>query len=293
MAFSPPNHDHITPDLIKSIHSNFCSIDNMLMLHYSNHSSDPLISKILSQASDLSRIRIGISDLQVIQEISRDYYTIIKRGGELYVRFPTQMTLPLLLLRRSDFERLLLSWLEENRDVEVIPSQPILNFIKLSQPGGIKKLDSPKKIQGLSLGLKNDSGKFKFQQRDELLQQQKSGGLSLLERIKLKEKTSKEQLDVVTPKMKYDKYILGKCTTVYDILHHTQTNAVSLAKLVQVIQDSVAYPLAADEARDTIKLIAERIEGITVVSRGGAEVVKIGVLNRGADLKQFEENTEL
>ena len=58
--------------------------------------------------------------------------------------------------------------------------------------------------------MKNDPSKFKFNEKSEP-KENSIKGLSLLERIKLKEKLAKEQLSKqITPEEKYQNYLIGK-----------------------------------------------------------------------------------
>lgn len=118
--------------------------------------------------------------------------------------------------------------------------------------------------------MKNDSSRFKFKEKLESIESNKFNGLSLLERIKLKEKLRKQQeQDEIskqqTPQDKYQNYLLTKIPMIYNAiyqLYQCQPNnckTFSTKKLIQTIQDSSSYPVIPDEIHDGMKLLSTKL----------------------------------
>lgn len=162
------------------------------------------------------------------------------------------------------------------------------------------RISSPTKKRNTAfLDLRNDPSKFQFAEKNEHTQQLNSGGLSLLERIRLKEKRLCESKKTqVTPQEQYQKFLKEKATTIYDIIyqsHNTRAqgreiSSHSLKKMAQSIRDSSEYPVSEKEASDVVKLIALKLPAkVLVITKGELSVVKIHDLDRDLDMKTLSD----
>jgi hypothetical protein len=309
-------HPLIPPHIFVEIHQKMSAIDSMLNLHYSSHSADPLLVKLLDQAASLASTRIKVSDLECIMNIDPDFYRLYKTGdnyhdyAKIYIRFSRTFTPKMIQTRKQEFYTKLNLWISNNqhshlqhRTVELILKEAESEARTSRSPSKVTKpksgSSSPiKRKKSLANDLKNDPCKFQFHQRDEKVQQQQNNGLSLLERIKLKEKLRNQQSvdSEDTPELKYDKYLVGKAASIYDIVYQ-MTNidgrsevSISFSKLIDIIKDSLDYPMNSDEVIDTLKKVESKLgktdqNYFTILKRSGVTVLKVGVLDRDRDLK--------
>lgn len=298
---------NVFADLVKF----FGAIDTNLSLHYSNHTTDPSLDKILDSAARLLGRRITTKDLLCILCISPKSFVIannikLNENSEHLISIPPSVSInsfnQQIPKRKVQFITEINSWIEKNNELSSIPSIPlerVINKRKLASSKIIKpNLNSPSPTKRLKSDLvnelKNDPSKFTFKSKDEELEKQKSNGLSLLERIRLKEKLINEQLLKESPEMKYTQYIQSKLVPIYDIIfqiHRYQQKdnlkSYPLTKLISMVSDSLNYPVSKDEIKDVIYLIETRLtkEKLQIISRSGVTAVKVIKLNREDDLK--------
>lgn len=297
-------HPVIPSRVFVLLHQKMIAIDSMLNLHYTSHTADPLLVKLLDQAASLASTRIKVSDIEYIMNIDPQFYRLYKASdnyhdyAKIYIRFPRNFTSKMIQSRKQDFLAKLNLWILNNQHIHSIQAKSVENIIR---DGEEPKSRSPSKVtkpplkrkKSLADELRNDSTRFQFQQRDEKVQQEQNNGLSLLERIKLKEKTNNEQSGKLlqTPQQKYDKYLVGKAASVYDIVYHMTTVdgksdiSLSLSKLTEIIKDSLDYPMNSDEVVDTLKMVESKIQNFTILQRNGVSVLKVGSLDRERDMK--------
>lgn len=310
-----PRHVFIT------IRNNFNAIDNVLSLHYTNHTSNPLLNKILGQASSLTQTKVTITHLEQIMEITDSLYEIYRLDEELIIKFTSNTQ---LAQRREVFIRHINEWIQTHQQLNTVPpkkssytteatfalckslpSSPV-SFLKTSPNKIIKPRSansSPTKMKNRSLNfsdLKNDSSRFKFKEKLESIESSKFNGLSLLERIKLKEKLRKQQEQdelsmQQTPQDKYQNYLLTKIPMIYNAiyqLYQCQPNnckTFSTKKLIQTIQDSSSYPVIPDEIHDGMKLLSAKLPTkLDMIEKNDIKVIRVTNLNRDQDLKTFD-----
>lgn len=311
-----PRHAFVT------LRNNFNAIDNVLSLHYTNHTSNPLLNKILTQASSLTQTKITVTHIEQIMEITDSLYEIYRLDEELVIKFSSTTQLS---RRREVFIKNINKWIETHQELNTIPpkkssytteatfelcssslpSSPV-SFLKTSPNKIIKPRSansSPTKIKNRSLNfsdLKNDSSRFKFKEKLESIESNKFNGLSLLERIKLKEKLRKQQeQDEIskqqTPQDKYQNYLLTKIPMIYNAiyqLYQCQPNnckTFSTKKLIQTIQDSSSYPVIPDEIHDGMKLLSTKLPSkLDMIEKNDIKVIRVTNLNRDQDLKTLD-----
>lgn len=307
---------YLFADLLLSLNA----IDNVLTLHYSNRISDPLLREILNSATNFieRKRRIDVIDLEQILYFLPESYRLYKTGtdyedmSKIYMKFP-KIELN-TTARKAQLMQAMNNWMKNHSTSDTIPKTSIQDIVKkyeLEQPVSRTSLPvkitkptsrngSPTKARRRLLfeDLKNDSSQFKFKQRDEVVETEKNNGLSLLERIRLKEKLNKleELKDENSAELKYETYLSQKCQMVYDIIFQlynvnleTETfKSFSITKLVEIIKDSSSYPLDADEVKDVIKLIERKLNNktrFTIIEKNRITILKVASLNRNQDLK--------
>lgn len=317
------NHPIIPKYIFANLLLSLNAIDNVLTLHYSNRISDPLVTDILESATNFieRRRRIEVGDLEHILYVFPECYRLYKSPGSdyndptaTYIKFP-KIELN-LTVRKAQFIDALNQWIDKYPDLDTIPTMSILEVTKryeLEQP--VSRTSLPVKItkpnsrhgsptktarRQLFKDLKNDSSQFQFKLKDTTVETNKNNGLSLLERIRLKEKLNnlqQQQLqDENSATSKYEAYLKQKCQSVYDIIFQlynvnleTETfKSFSMAKLVEIIKDSSSYPLDADEIKDVIKLIERKLNTksrFAIVDKNRVSILKVANLNRNQDLK--------
>jgi len=172
-----------------------------------------------------------------------------------------------------------------NDDAATNPSSPTKRRLKSSPT----KRSSPTKVSKASL-LRNDASKFQFKEKIAAVEASKSG-LSLLERIRLKEKQLKSQ---ETPEARYHDQVLGKMPAVYDVIYELapvaslgpKSHSFSLPKVISIVQDSFTFNIADTEVLDVIRELESRLgpEKLHILERGGVHAIKVFQLDRNTDL---------
>lgn len=268
----------------------FLAIENSLSLHYTNHLLSPLLTKVLDSASTLAGFKIVISDFEKLLYFGQNLYIINRIDtnlidfSKIYVKFPTDFKDTNFEQRKNDF----IKNLDQKLIQDHLPSIPIQSMFSSTKPLKIVKKSPIKKR------LVNESSKFRFIEKNELIEQQKNQGLTLLERIRLKENSTTVKAD---PKIAYQKYLSGKTKTIYDIIYQSMVNeklglkSFSMNKLTENIKDSLSYPQTSEEIEDVIKLIVKTFNRDTfiLVERDGVLVLRVGKLSREEDLKLLGE----
>lgn len=235
-------------------------------------------------------------------------YAITVPAGTHVLKFATQLP-----LRKAQFERLVKdtsdhptpTTLASVAIVETPLSSPVKNGRLFSSRGSspakssasslnsspTKANTSPTKVTKASY-LRNDASKFHFKEKLAAVEASKSG-LSLLERIRLKEKQLKSQ---EPPEVRYQAQIVGKLPAVYDVLYELapvstlesgpKSRSFSLPKVISIVQDSFDFDMADTEVMDVIRELESRLgkERIHILERGGVHAIKVFQLDRTTDL---------
>lgn len=297
------DHPHIPHDLFSKAAKHFTAIDNVLSLHFSQAVSPPRLAKILDTASSLCKSRINYASLETLLAFSPKLYRILDNGSG---RSGYTITVPdglsasnlhaELGSRKDDFLTTINAWIDSHQDMHYIPAKSLEHLLETSTFSRSRSASvSPIK----KIPLKNDASKFKFKAKNELVEMQKSNGLSLLERIKLKEKLSKEESGRSTPESDYRAYIEGKMAQIYGILFEISGRGFEtegpknfpLVRLLGLVLDSLEYPLSKDEITDVFRAIEGRLgdRKINIVTSGGVSVVKIFKLDRQKDVEVLKK----
>lgn len=303
------HHRHIQEEVFKDLVKFFISIETILSLHYSNHTIDPSLNKILESSALLIGRRITIEDLLCILNIYPEAYSISHNNktndkSEFLISLPEDVSVvefnQYIPQRKKRFVDGINLWIVNNKDASSIKHPSIDDIVQIKKAGSPSKVIKPQSIspsktsrKNMLKELKNDPSKFTFKSKEENVEREKNNGLSLLERIKLKEKINKEKKLQESPEMKYEVYIRSKLISVYDILFHIHQSqnkpnaSYPLTSLVSKIEDSLDYPSSKDEIIDIIRLIEKRLgtEKIQVLSRSGITAVKIIRFDRDNDIE--------
>lgn len=307
---SVATHSIIPKNILQNTYKHVSAIDSVLSLHYTNHITNPSLAKVLDTAASLIHLRINFMSLEVIFAISPDMYDVFIDENNAYTISPKNISIhdfkKYTSKRKEQFLADLNKWIMENSDKPVLPTVPMSKIVtkvvknSRTSPYKITKSSpspSPNSSRvNLLQDFKNESGKFRFKSKDEV----NTNGLSLLERIKLKEKLNKEKKLMENPQQKYESYINDKMLVVYDIIyelrggHGTLDNnstgnskSYPLQKLISQIEDSLEYPISKSEIYDVIKSVSSKLlnEKVEVISRDGLSIVKIAGLKYDTDVK--------
>lgn len=296
------SHPLLSTEVLQSYVAFFKAIDNSINLYYLSHTTPPTLEEILISSSNLLNKRILKNDFSVLLAIYPGCYTIeenskVNSNAEFLISLPFELrTFNSLIPKRvEEFTRLLNLWVSENPESKNLPKVQLLPERK-SRTSNLAS-PSPSKITKprLSNELRNSSEKFKFKERDEKVEQEKNGGLTLLERIRLKEKRNKELALADNSETRYSSYITGKLPHIYDILYQTvnqddSLRSFPLGKFIDIVCDSLNYPISKQEIEDIINALAKSLgpEKVNVITRANITVMKINNLDRQVDIKTLK-----
>lgn len=306
------DHKVIKEEVFQDLIKFFTAIETNLNLHYSNHTIDPSLNKILDSAARLIGRRITTEDLLCILQIYPNAYAIRYNNkdndhSEYLLSLPESIPVntfnQCIPSRKEQFLKNINTWVAMNKNASEITYPSIGQIVRKQNNASPSKIhkpqsntSSPTKVSKSELinGMKNDSSKFVFRSKDEHAEKEKNNGLSLLERIRLKEKLKNEQKVKDTPEMKYHMYLQCKLVPIYDILFHIhrsqdkqQYKSYPLSKLISMIEDSLDYPTSQSEIKDAVYLLEKKLgsDKIQILSRGGVTAIKVIELDRDSDLK--------
>lgn len=281
-------------DLIKE----FVAIDSALSLHYSSSITTPKLFQICQKASVLAGKRIEPSSVERILGVDDLLFKITSYKG-LYdygitVNVPLTKYGTLLSQRRSAFEKKL-AQLEEVKPVKLSDIVVIQSPVKSSSHRSPST--SPTKISKVKLlDLKNDRSKFLFKEKFSALESSKANGLSILERIKLKERMNSQTDPEQLKRDSYESYIRSKLPVVYDIIYELASTfsngtraaqSFTLQKVISIIKDSAQYAISNTEIQDIIEDLEKKLghDRVQLVERNQTKVIKVFNLHREEDLR--------
>lgn len=283
----------------------FSAIDTVLSLHFSSNTSIPRIHEVCAKATALTNKRVTTETIEKILGCDPTLYKVVSYGNgyDYGLAVPNGISLTkfgsLLPSRKRAFEESLRCKLKvDPADISSLAVPESVNS-PVRKSASLSPIKSPTKVvKPRRNDLRNDRSKFAFQERDSGAST-KATGLSLLERIKLKEQL-KNAGEVTTPQSKYERHIVSKLPEVYDVLYEMSTSSspvtlfksFPIAKVISVVRDSLLYAIAAEDVRDVL-LEMERKLGKTkmeVLRRGDVCAVKLYPLNRDLDLALLINN---
>lgn len=307
-------HPLIEQSWIDRIKRVFQAVELVLALHYASSSSDPILANLLDRASLHASLRINFAHFEVVLFLVPNFYYVYPDLQEPTAVHLYRISTPLGTLvaqflknlenRKSLFNEAMRLWLDQNPHLGYIPgvniteitekrnkNQPAHSPTKKNPSVTSNGSPSPTKVSKL----KNDSSRFRFKERLETEEAQKSG-LSLLERIRLKEKLKKSEIST-TPEERYDSLLAAKLEPVYNILYQ-QTSLEKLPRLVLIfkltttVRDSFSYPISQQEVEDTLKMLVEILPSLKIVSLTGTTVVRVENVDRERDIAIIREKNK-
>lgn len=161
-------------------------------------------------------------------------------------------------------------------------------------PTKARTRSSPSKVSKLCHSLSNSSKKFALLQKPV-----QSGGLSLLERIKQKEKLRNFENDLHLPEQTYRKRILSKLPPLYDVIFELASSddafkpsfkCFSLPKLVSMVKDSFTLNISEQEVEDALQEISQALpDRMEIITQGSIRAIKVYPLDRTADKAKISE----
>ncbi|QBM88303.1 DNA replication factor Cdt1 C-terminal domain-containing protein [Metschnikowia aff. pulcherrima] len=313
----------------------FSALDTALSLHFYASTVVPKVHDLCTKATRLLMKRVDTNTFEWILAYDPDAYQIVHFGSnslDYGVCLPKGITPlqfgALLTKRKESFRTKVLAAKNRPSPSPVALSSIAISHTNLSQTI-ITPLHSPrtptKSNSGrLSLGKNGLSGNSPANRdaspigsptkkfggvskldlsnrlpRFTLKKSQSSDGLSLLERIKLKEKKKNLILSEKLTEESRAQYIKSKVPEVYDVLYELtlQSNCMQktfktfpLTKLISIIKDSLKSTMTDDEVEDTIVHIASLLpEKVKKVDVGGIHALKVYILDRNLDLSTLTE----
>lgn len=284
----------------------FAAIDTVLSLHYASSITAPKVHEICSQATAICGKRVETSALEAILGYWPDAYLILSYGPDAYdyyITVPSDVAVAKFgaqLPRRKRTFADLVDISGNNPDPRLLSSVAVLSVSrspqKMLNPAPFRSNSSSPntsptkgKVAKAAL-LKNDASKFLFKEKIAEVEKSKALGLSILERIRLKEKLN---LAKEPPEVRYQAQIDAKMPAVYDVLYElSQTlhpgplfRSFDLQKVVSIVKDSFEFDIAETEVIDVLRSLESRLEGkIQIIKRGDVLAVKVHPLDRGTDL---------
>jgi hypothetical protein len=287
------SHPHVPRDTFRRCLAAFRALDSTLSLYYASHTTDPTLDEILVSASNLLGRRVTLDTVRTILHVYPQCYSLrenTRTDSSAYViHLPLEVPIP---KRAAEFVRHLNQWIEHNASAKAFPlGQPPLPIL-----ASVRHAVNKTRLTRLAKEMRNSADKFAFRAKIEAVEQDKSG-LTLLERIKLKEKRNKELLKTDNPHARYLQFIHGKLPLIYDIVFQTFTasdapSSLPLDRFIDLISDSLSYPVSRPEIEDIVRRL-EAVLGehkVYLVTRGDVTVIKVGNLDRASDLARFTDN---
>ncbi|CCE79751.1 Piso0_001839 [Millerozyma farinosa CBS 7064] len=284
----------------------FKGIDSSISVYYGSHTSPPGLNGILRSTSSLMGRVVRYEEVSKLLAIYPGSYSLqVNHGSNIEDEFTISFgystedkKISILNDRETAFIEKANLWIKNNQDRDDVPSLPIEDFVETDKTKS-SNIKSGTKNDNIFKELKNSSEKFRFKMKHEREVQSSNNGLSLLQRIKLKEKARKEEDKYDHTQIKRNKFIKNKLKSIYDILYHVHEDqstgklkSYSMPKIIATIKDSSTHPIHEDEAQDVVKALASILgrNRMEIVSRNGITALKIIVLDRSQDLKVLEND---
>ncbi|ODQ77822.1 hypothetical protein BABINDRAFT_163209 [Babjeviella inositovora NRRL Y-12698] len=295
----------------------FSALDTSVNLYYALHVNDPAITVLIPQVRSLTNTEFNHAFVAQILAIYPSAYRIqVNSRGSMTIGVDCNLKMQ-LRARSIEFEERLAAYMLANGSLPMI-EDPQSWISKLAEVKPREELPTKRAIDSAPNAslkkakiLSNSPSKFAYKAVST-----DTTGLTLLERIKLKAKLKAEQVQVEqTPEIKRKKYLAGKFPVVYDILYTStskSSNSISfyaesgelgetaaltkcfpLVRMTEIIKDSIKHALPDDDVKDILLEIAAVLENVEMVpittDKEETYAVKVGTLNRNADLKKLKE----
>lgn len=272
-------HQSIQPLAFERVLAAFGAIENVLHLHYASHTRDPLLTNSLHNAAKLCQFRIGRERLETMLGFDSQLYvfTSVSSPSVTTIGLPAKQFQD----RKSQFIQKINKWIANNPECRELPSRTITDSLSSSKMLLGQKMVLPVKKQNKITKLQSSTSKFKLAPIKA-----SSTGLSLLERIKEKERLSRIASENETPKNIEEDNVESKLVPIYNILYQLGSNSKHLmGKLVDIINDSIKFRAEREIVTKSVVEIANRLESVKVTIYNDTTVVNINTLMRETDLQ--------
>ncbi|KAM9921917.1 hypothetical protein OXX80_012016 [Metschnikowia pulcherrima] len=303
----------------------FTALDMAISIHYRGSMFIPKAHDICIKASELLKARVDIGTLETVLTYHPKAYQIVHSGPSspyygicLPMGIRPVMFHALLKSRREVFRSIAMK--SSSRlpvklsDIAVsyknLP-QTLSEMAPVESPGSLKKPDigvflrknesrtpaSLKRYGGVSKSdVSNSSPQF------TLKKSKPTNGLSLIERIKAKEK--KRSLNFISnEELKSDLHALhikSKLPKVYDILYEMNVwgnrvpnsfKTFPLTKVISVIQDSFENAISEEQIEEILEQLASLLPAkVKKIEISGIHVVKVYQLSRDLDISTLKDS---
>lgn len=277
-----------TPAPPENIEALFAALDTVLSLHYSTSVTPARVDDVCKRATLLTRRRVLPATLEAVLAVFPDAYAITLEGkGYEYAMAPPGVTPTrfgaLLPARRKEFAARLAS-------LACFTPVP-LSAVATNAAGPRDDREGRRRVPPKSALLAKDLSNL----RRVLRLKQPSLELSLLERIKAKERLQQSLKQANAPEIAYDTYIQSKLPAAYEVLYELSRQngagtgadfkSFPVGKVVSILRDSAAMAVAENEALDTLRRLAACLpEKVQMLRRGGVHALKVYQLDREQDL---------
>lgn len=306
LSFTFEAHNNIERGEFERLLKIFKGIDSNISVYYGSHTSPTGLSGILRSTLSLMGRAVKYDDVLKLLVLYPDSYNLqVNYGSNIEDEFTISFAfstedkkISVLNDREALFIEKANLWIRNNQDKDDVPLFPIEDFVQADRTkSSLIKLNT--RNDRIFKELRNSADKFRFKVKHERDVQSLNNGLSLLQRIKLKERVRKEEDKYDQTQIKRNKLIKNKLKSIYDILYHVHEDqspgklkSYSMPKIIAMIKDSSTNPIHEDEALDVVKALVSILgrNRMEIVSRNGITALKIIALDRTRDLKVLEND---
>ncbi|ANZ73886.1 BA75_00389T0 [Komagataella pastoris] len=268
---------------------------NALSIHFSKSFNAPYLHSLSPHVDRLCGFTVSLDHYLKIYNINDSIFELtFTDEGNYIINFSKEMQgipnlsrIRLIKSRVELFNATLDSYLKSHSTISaysttrlpVIPDPYTIDYTK--------KSNTKKR-------LRNDSEKFNFKERKVDTSNFGDCKMSVLDRIRLKEKSNKEMSSKMEEKMKHEHYVQSQMLKFYEILYQLSpkpSSKVSLKtfsakQLISTIQDSISLPLSDSICLDVLIKLCDTLnqpDKLSIIEKNAIKVVKISLLDRDGD----------
>ncbi|AOA63656.1 hypothetical protein PP7435_CHR3-0848 [Komagataella phaffii CBS 7435] len=270
---------------------------NALSIHFSKSFNAPYLHSLSPHVDRLCGFTVSLDHYLKIYNMNDSIFELtITDEGNYIINFskdmqgiPNLSRIRLIKSRVELFNATLDSYLQSHSTISaystarlpVIPDPYTIDYTK--------KSNTKKR-------LRNDSAKFNFKERKVETSNFGDYKMSVLDRIRLKEKSTKETSSRMEEKLKHENYVRSQMLKFYEILYQLSPKpsskvtlkTFSTKQLISTIQDSISLPLSDSICLDVLIKLCDTLnqpEKLSIIEKNAIKVVKISLLDREGDHK--------
>ncbi|GMG20166.1 unnamed protein product [Ambrosiozyma monospora] len=283
----------------------FKKLDTMIAVHYQTNYLSYLI-----KFDDIRKKILGLKLIHIlkIKHIYPESYTLSRVNENLMIDVYSHDKTKLVEARTNlfknlnerleDFERKYDKFVKES-DVPITSLEDIPNY-KMSSIA-VTKIKPHKVIKSVNnKKLANHKSKFEFKEaKDPVIKGVTK--LSLLERIRLKEKANcegaedKQQL----AKQKREALLSSKMEFIYNIVYEQSPKfqddqgadyrvSLPMNRIILLVKDSTEYDISEEDIIEVVRRLSSKVARLDLIQVGEMEILKIGKLDREQDLLKLK-----